>query len=326
MTSLETGGNAAIVIEGVSKRFGRVVALDQVSLNVDRGEVFALLGPNGAGKSTLIDILCTIGRPDSGRAFVAGHDVARHPLKARRKIGVVFQQSTLDTRLTVLENLEFHGLVYQMKRAHRRSRIVEMLELLDLTDKSRTVVRSMSNGMKRRLEIARALMHEPEILILDEPTIGLDAHSRARIWEHLAQLGRSRNLTILVTTHYIEEVENCGRVCVIDQGRILADGTPSELKSKHGTTMVRAAPVDQNAAQRLRERYNDLVDSADGKLLIQLDEIGGADHLLREFGQDLRQVEIDRPSLESVFLSLTGRDLREETGEGARDARRNALR
>lgn len=320
-----TAGHQALVIDDVSKRFGRVLALDKVSLNVSRGEVFALLGPNGAGKSTLIDIICTIKQADSGRVLVAGEDVARYPLRARRKIGVVFQESTLDTRLTVLENLEFHGLVYQMKRSDRRRRIVEMLDLLELSDRSRTAVRTMSTGMKRRLEIARALMHEPEILILDEPTIGLDAQSRARIWDYLNHLGKARNLTILVTTHYIEEVEHCDHVCVIDHGRILADGTPAELKTRHGTTMARAKPASPQVAAKVREQYSGVLDSADGRLLIPVNDMAGADRLLSTFGEDLTQIELDRPSLESVFLSLTGRDLREST-TAATSGRRNAIR
>src|SRR5690606_11261760 len=167
----------AILVEGVSKRFGRVLALDDVSLSVPQGEMFALLGPNGAGKSTLLDILCTIGRPDSGRAEVAGIDVVKQPLKARRQLGVVFQEATLDTRLSVQENLDFHGMVYQMSRAERRRRSEEMLALVELSDWREAVVRTLSAGMRRRLEIARGLMHQPEILFLDEPTVGLDAQS-----------------------------------------------------------------------------------------------------------------------------------------------------
>src|SRR5690554_130955 len=178
----------AILVEKVSKRFGRVLALDEVSLSVRQGEMFALLGPNGAGKSTLIDVVCTIAKPDSGRAEIHGIDVVKHPLRARRQLGVVFQEATLDTRLSVQENLDFHGMVYQMGRSERRRRIEEMLALVELSDWRDAVVRTLSSGMRRRLEIARGLMHEPKILFLDEPTVGLDAQSRAKIWSYLHAL------------------------------------------------------------------------------------------------------------------------------------------
>lgn len=313
----DTAAPPAILVEGVSKRFGRVLALDDVSLSVPQGEMFALLGPNGAGKSTLIDILCTIGKPDGGRAEVAGIDVVKSPLKARREIGVVFQEATLDTRLSVQENLDFHGMVYQMGRAERRRRIDEMLALVELSDWREAVVRTLSAGMRRRLEIARGLMHEPEILFLDEPTVGLDAQSRARIWSYLDTLRASQKLTIIVTTHYIEEVDACDSICIIDHGRILARGTPDSLKAEHGTSLLRVTPRTPEAHAALVERFPDTVEGADGQLLIRSDTVS-ADALLAEFGTRLRQVTVDQPSLESVFLALTGRDLREAPPASAR--------
>ena len=313
----DTAAPPAILIEGVSKRFGRVLALDDVSLSVPQGEMFALLGPNGAGKSTLIDILCTIGKPDGGRAEVAGIDVVKSPLKARREIGVVFQEATLDTRLSVQENLDFHGMVYQMSRAERHRRIDEMLALVELSDWREAVVRTLSAGMRRRLEIARGLMHEPEILFLDEPTVGLDAQSRARIWSYLDTLRASQKLTIIVTTHYIEEVDACDSICIIDHGRILARGTPDSLKAEHGTSLLRVTPRTPEAHAALVERFPDTVEGADGQLLIRSDTVS-ADALLAEFGTRLRQVTVDQPSLESVFLALTGRDLREAPPASAR--------
>lgn len=313
----DTAAPPAILVEGVSKRFGRVLALDDVSLSVPQGEMFALLGPNGAGKSTLIDILCTIGKPDGGRAEVAGIDVVKSPLKARREIGVVFQEATLDTRLSVQENLDFHGMVYQMGRAERRRRIDEMLALVELSDWREAVVRTLSAGMRRRLEIARGLMHEPEILFLDEPTVGLDAQSRARIWSYLDTLRASQKLTIIVTTHYIEEVDACDSICIIDHGRILARGTPDSLKAEHGTSLLRVTPRTPEAHAALIGRFPDTVEGADGQLLIRSDTVS-ADALLAEFGTRLRQVTVDQPSLESVFLALTGRDLREAPPAQAR--------
>lgn len=306
----DSANSPAILVEGVSKRFGRVLALDAVSLSVPQGQMFALLGPNGAGKTTLIDILCTIQKPDSGRAEVAGIDVAKHPLKVRHHLGVVFQEATLDTRLSVEENLDFHGLVYQMSRADRRRRIDEMLALVELSDWRDALVKTLSAGMRRRLEIARGLMHRPRILFLDEPTVGLDAQSRAKIWSYLDTLRKSEDLTIVVTTHYIEEVDACDAICIIDHGKILAHGTPDALKLAHAEPLLRVGPRTPQAHAALMARFPGTVQAADGQLVIRSSEIT-VDAILEEFGNQLRQVTVDQPSLESVFLTLTGRDLRE---------------
>ena len=205
----------AIRLDAVSKRYGRTLALDGVNLEVRDKNLFALLGPNGAGKTTLMHILCTLLRPDAGKAFVAGVDVMRQPLQARRRLGIVFQEPSLDDRLSVHENLDLHGLVFGVPRKLRRQRIEELLALVELTDWADKTVRTLSSGMKRRLEIARALVHDSEILLLDEPTVGLDAQTRDRIWHYIRRLQTERAITVLVTTHYIEEVENCDQVCVI---------------------------------------------------------------------------------------------------------------
>ncbi|MGZ9810195.1 ATP-binding cassette domain-containing protein [Pseudoroseicyclus sp. H15] len=310
-------GNA-ILVEDVRKEFGRVTALGGVSMAVPAGSHFAILGPNGAGKSTLIDILCTITRADAGRAEVAGLDVVKSPREVRQQIGVVFQDPTLDTRLTVRENLEFHGLVYRMTRAHRRRRIAEMLELVELADRAEAPVRTLSSGMKRRLEIARGLLHEPQLLFLDEPTVGLDAQSRARIWEYIAELRSRSELTVVVTTHYIEEVDNCDRVVVIDRGEVRADATPSALKAEHGKTVLRGRPLSLEAGERLHTQFSTAVATADGRLAIPVDDPVALGRILQESGGELDQIEIDQPSLESVFLSLTGRDLRDEPAAPAR--------
>jgi ABC-2 type transport system ATP-binding protein len=308
----EAGPSYAILIENLSKRFGRVLALDDISIAVERGKMFALLGPNGAGKTTLIDILCTLQNPDYGSAQIAGIDVSKHPLRARRQLGVVFQEPTLDTRLSVEENLDFHGLVYQMNRSDRRRRIDEMLDLVELADWREAIVKTLSIGMRRRLEIARGLMHEPQILFLDEPTVGLDTQSRAKIWSYLDKLRQERNLTIIVTTHYIDEVDTCDEICIIDRGKVLAQDTPDALKAMYGTPLLRVSPRTANARDALISKYPGTIVSADGQLVIRADSVTG-DSLLAEFGTQLRQVTVDQPSLESVFLSLTGRDLREAT-------------
>lgn len=315
----------AIVAKTVTKTFGRVTALNGVSLTVPQGDHVAILGPNGAGKSTLIDILCTIQSADSGSAEVAGFDVARRPLDVRRRIGVVFQDPTVDTRLTVRENLDFHGMVYQMRGADRRRRIDELLEVVELSDRADTVVRTLSSGMKRRLEIARGLLHEPDILFLDEPTVGLDAQSRAKIWDYIAELRRRSELTVAVTTHYIEEVDACDRVYVIDRGEVLAEDTPDALKARHGQTVLRVEPASPAARERIRARFPDAVEAAEGRIAIALSDGATLGATLKEIGEDLGQIEIDQPSLESVFLSLTGRDLREARVAPAR-AKKGARR
>jgi ABC-2 type transport system ATP-binding protein len=304
--------NPIVRVDGLSKRYGRTLALDGVSLTIQPNELFALLGPNGAGKTTLIHILCTILAPDSGTVTVAGFDVVRQPLKARKHLGVVFQEPSVDDRLTVFENLNFHGLVYQVPATVRHQRIDELLALVELGDWRHALVRSLSAGMKRRVEIARALIHDSAVLILDEPTSGLDAQSRERIWAYLMRLREERALTIIVTTHYIEEVEGCDRVCIIDHGRILAIDAPAALKAAHGRELIRVVPDDSAAAEAIRASYPGAKTSSDGNIVIEADGEAAAEAFLKQFGGRLRRLSIDSPSLESVFLSLTGRELRDQ--------------
>lgn len=314
--------DAAIVdVRNVSKRYGRTLALDDISLSVGNKEMFALLGPNGAGKTTLLHILCTILRPDAGVASIAGFDVVRKPVQARRNIGVVFQESSLDDRLTAEENLDFHGLVYQVGRAERKKRIDEMLELVELSDWRNKPVRSFSIGMKRRLEIGRALLHNPRIIFLDEPTVGLDAQSRERIWEYLDTLRKQRDVCLVVTTHYIQEIEHCDRVCVIDHGKVLALDTPDALRAAHGSEMVRVVPRDSEAARDIRAHYPEAKEGHGQSLLIAADDITIIDRILAQFGTRVTQVTLDRPSLESVFLTLTGRELRDKSADELQNAR-----
>jgi len=311
-TAAGEAAGTIIRVEALSKRYGRTLALDGVSLAIRPNELFALLGPNGAGKTTLIHILCTILAPDSGTVTLAGFDVVRQPLKARRHLGVVFQEPSVDDRLTVFENLNFHGLVYQVPAALRRKRIDEMLKLVELEDWRHALVRSLSSGMKRRVEIARALIHDSAVLILDEPTSGLDAQSRDRIWTYLMRLRRERALTIIVTTHYIEEVEGCDRVCIIDRGHILAIDTPAALKAAHGRELIRVIPDDTATADAIQASYPAAITGGDGTIVIEADGDAFAEAFLKQFGGRVRRLSIDSPSLESVFLSLTGRELRDQ--------------
>ncbi len=308
----------ALKVESVSKRYGRMLALDDVSFTVPRRSLFALLGPNGAGKTTLMHILCTLLRPDLGKASVAGFDTATKPLSARRKLGIVFQEPSLDDRLSVRENLELHGLVYGVPRKIRRQRIDALMALVELTDWADKTARTLSSGMKRRLEIARALIHDSEILLLDEPTVGLDAQTRERIWHYIRRLQAEREITVLVTTHYIEEVEACDQVCVIDHGKVLADGSPAELKQRYGQQLLRVVPKTEADHAALAARYADRISTDRGDALILTSDDAFSEGFLAEHGARIRALSIEVPSLNSVFLTLTGREIRDQAAS-ARD-------
>jgi len=307
-------GQAVISVRGLSKRYGETLALDKVDLDINHNEMFALLGPNGAGKTTLLHILCTILNPDSGTATVAGSDVVRQPLKARKSLGVVFQEPSLDDRLTVEENLDFHGLVYEVPGKLRRQRIDEMLEVVELSDWREALVRNLSSGMKRRLEIARALVHDSSIIFLDEPTVGLDVQSRNKIWEYLAELRRRRDLTLVVTTHYIEEVERCEHVCIIDKGKVMADSTPQALRAQYGHMLARVEAVDEASEAAILARYPSAVVGKSGEILIAVDQDRAhfGENFLRDFGNHAKSFQLENSNLEAVFLSLTGRELRDQ--------------
>jgi ABC-2 type transport system ATP-binding protein len=308
----------AIRVDAVSKRYGRTLALDAVSLDVRDKELLALLGPNGAGKTTLLHILCTILRPDSGVALIGGFDVVKQPLAARRRLGIVFQEPSLDDRLTVHENLNLHGLVFGVPARLRRQRITDMLALVELAGWADKPVRSLSSGMKRRLEIARALIHDSSVLLLDEPTVGLDAQTRERIWSYIRRLRAERQITVLVTTHYIEEVEGCDRVCVIDHGKILVLDTPEALKRHHGQQLLRVIPKGDGDRQEILVRYAGRLAGEAGEAILLTADDAFVETFLADCGGHIRSLAIEVPSLETVFLSLTGRELRDQAA-GARE-------
>ena len=310
-----TADAPAIRIAAVTKRYGRTLALDGVSFDVPRNEIFALLGPNGSGKTTLMHILCTILTPDSGVAEIAGFDVLRDPLEARSRLGIVFQEPSLDDRLTVRENLNIHGLVFGVPQPLRRRRLAEMLDIVDLTDWADKPARSLSSGMKRRVEIARALIHDSEILLLDEPTAGLDAQSRARMWDYVRRLKTERQLTVLVTTHYIEEVEDADQVCIIEKGKVLAIDTPVGLRQRQGEQMLVCTPRTEADRAAILARYPDRIASQTGaEISIRADE-AFIESFLDQFGNRVRALSTRTPSLETAFLSLTGRDLRDRAAD-----------
>lgn len=305
----------AISVDELSARYGTKTVLDRVSLEIARGSSFALLGPNGAGKTTLLSILSTLRKPDGGRASVAGADVVRQQTEARRSLGVVFQDSSLDDRLSAWENLEFHGLVHGMPPRLRRERTAAVLALVELEDWRDEIVRSFSGGMRRRLEIARALLHEPKILFLDEPTAGLDAQTRFHIWQYLDELRRERDLTVLTTTHYIEEVEGADTICIIDQGRIIAQGAPEALKAEHGHRWLHVIPRDAAALGAIEASRPDAQRLGAHGLALPADDGAAVDAFLAAFRDRLTEVRFQDPTLESVFLSLTGRQLRDRADD-----------
>ena len=315
--------DAAIATQQLVKRYGEIEAVRGIDLSVMPGEIFGFLGPNGAGKSTTISMLCTLLRPTSGRAAVAGFDVAREPDEVRARIGLVFQDPAIDEQLTARENLEFHAFLYDVPRAIRRQRIHEVLEMVELVDRAASKVLTFSGGMKRRLEIARGILHSPEVLFLDEPTRGLDPQTRSHIWDYLRDLRRREGITIFMTTHYMDEAEFCDRIAIIDMGQIVALGTPDELKARVGGDVVTIATADNPAsAAELASKFGLTPAIDNGTLRIEVSD--GAvliPRLVRDLSARVTAVTLRRPSLDDVFLKLTGRAIREEQA-GALDRMR----
>jgi ABC-2 type transport system ATP-binding protein len=312
-----------IEAQGLVKRYGELEAVSGIDLEVHSGEIFGFLGPNGAGKSTTISMLCTLLTPTAGIASVAGINVMKDPAAVRQRIGLVFQDPSLDDQLTGRENLEFHAFIYSVPAAERRKRIDEMLDLLQLSDRASSQVRTYSGGMKRRLEIARGMLHQPQVLFLDEPTIGLDPQTRKSIWTHLNELRSRKGVTIFMTTHYMDEAEYCDRIAIIDRGRIVALGTPDELKAKVGGDVVTMTSSDPDAAAREIEELLGVTPSRDnGALRMEVsDGKKFVPQLVRELTAPVDTVTLRRPSLDDVFLKLTGRAIREEEA-GTKDQMR----
>jgi ABC-2 type transport system ATP-binding protein len=313
-----------IEVAGLVKRYGSIEAVRGIDLVVEPGEVFGFLGPNGAGKTTTISILCTLLRPTAGDARVAGIDVTRDPAAVRSRIGLVFQDPSLDDQLTARENLELHGRIYGVPGPLRRQRIEELLGVVELADRADSLVKTFSGGMKRRLEIARGVLHHPQILFLDEPTLGLDPQTRKHIWDYLQELRRREGVTLFMTTHYMDEAEFCDRIAIIDQGRIAALGTPAELKGRIGGDVITLSVPDVPAAAReIQERFGIAPLAANGTLRIEVtDGASFLPRLVRELPMRIDSVALSRPSLDDVFLKLTGHAIRTE-GANERDMMRN---
>ncbi len=309
-----------IIAENLRKEFkakkGEIIqAVKGVSFHVRRGEIFGFLGPNGAGKTTTINMLCTLLRPTSGRALLNGYDVTEQPHSVRRSIGLVFQDPSLDERLTAWENLEFHGMIYGMTRLHRRREIDKILSMVELDKRKDDLVKTFSGGMRRRLEIARGLLHNPEILFLDEPTLGLDPQTRSHIWGYLHQLRKENHITIFLTTHYMDEAENSDSIAIIDHGEIVALGTPEGLKEKVGGDIIYLKAADnKKAAEFVKRTYGyDVKNGGDG---ISFEVEHGEEFLpsfIKNTDFEIHSVGVRRPTLEDVFLKLTGHAIREES-------------
>src|SRR5436189_455830 len=314
---------AVIEAKGLVKKYGQLEAVRGIDLEVKQGEIFGFLGPNGAGKSTTISMLCTLLKPTAGSASVAGIDVVHDPARVRQRIGLVFQDPSLDDQLTGRENLEFHAFIYSVPAEHRRERIDKMLELLQLSDRASSQVRTYSGGMKRRLEIARGMLHEPQILFLDEPTLGLDPQTRQSIWNHLNELRSRKGITIFMTTHYMDEAEYCDRIAIIDRGKIVALGTPDQLKAMVGGDVVTITSTAPGAAAKEIEDMLGVKPARDnGTLRMEVpDGKAFVPRLVRELSAPVDTVTLRRPSLDDVFLKLTGRAIRDEQ-VSARDRNR----
>lgn len=310
-------GPPIISVEHLVKKYADLVAVNDVSFTVNEGEVFGLLGPNGAGKTTTISILCTLARPTSGRALINGHDVVREQGQVRQCIGLVFQDPSLDERLTAQENLEFHSQVYNIPTPVMKERIEQILKMVELWERRGDLVRTFSGGMKRRLELARGLIHYPKVLFLDEPTIGLDPQSRRRLWEFILELHRKEGVTIFLTTHYMDEAGYASRIAIMDYGEIIALDSPERLKALVGGDVISLRAKDNEAAQaELQERYHIQASYDGGQLTFEVPN--GEEFIpafIKGFSTDILHVSLRRPTLEDVFLKLTGRELRDEAAK-----------
>ena len=326
-----TGRDNGIVVSGLSREFkGGIKAVDGIDLEVAPGEIYGFLGPNGAGKSTTIGMLCTLVAPSAGTARVAGFDVLTERALVRQNIGLVFQDQTLDAYLSCEQNLRFHAELYGMAAAQTRRRTEEVLEMVGLLDRRKAKVETLSGGMRRRLEIARGLMHAPRVLFLDEPTVGLDPQTRLGIWSYIRGLrdgyagptdngsGPQSPMTIFMTTHYMEEAEHCDRIAIIDQGRIVALDTPQALKAGVGTDRVRLNTDDDRAAiDALANHFGVAAIVRDGAVEMSIaDGERFVPRLFAELDVPIRQVSVARPSLDDVFLAYTGKTIRDAEAGG----------
>jgi len=308
---------SVIETKNLTKKYKELIAVDDLNLKVEEGEIFGLLGPNGAGKTTTLLMLTTLKQPTSGTAKVNKFDIIKQPDKVRKSIGIVFQDPSSDDILTGYENLKLHGWLYDMPDDLRERRIKEVLELVDLTDRKNDLVKKYSGGMRRRLEIARGLMHHPKVLFLDEPTLGLDPQSREYIWNYIEKLAKEEKITIIITTHYMDEADKlCDRLAIIDHGKIVVLGTPKELKKNLGGDIIRLKAKNLDIEMLEKLKYVKKVDRCDSEVCLTVkDADKHLQEILKKVGK-VDSVEIRSPTLDDVFLHYTGRAIREDSPEG----------
>ena len=339
----------------LTKEYGELKAVDNINLNIRKGEIFGLLGPNGAGKTTLIHMLCTILRPTSGTALINGFDIIKEPDKVRRSIGIVFQDPSTDDELTAYENMEFHAMIYDVPV--ERANILELLRLVELDDRASSFVKTFSGGMRRRLEITRGLLHHPTVLFLDEPTLGLDTQTRHKIWDYIREIAYEKNMTIILTTHYMEEADSiCDQIAIIDEGKIKVVGSPKEMKNNLNDYKFIIKLIKDNVDEefekeleksiKIKNRETEKVDiisvsitqnsiSANtdtNEVILQIDlkinnESKNPDDLLiealisvkdalKEFDNfEITSIDLHKPTLDDVFMHYTGKKLREEKAQ-----------
>jgi len=302
---------------GLTKRFGELKAVDHIDLSIREGEVFGLLGPNGAGKTTTLSMLATLLKPTEGTAKVDGHDVLTEAAAVRKSIGIVFQEPSSDDILTGRENLYLHALMYGVDRRIREQRFREVLKLVDLEDRADGQVKKYSGGMRRRLELARGLLHKPKILFLDEPTLGLDPQTREHIWQYIRRLVDLEHATVILTTHYMEEAERlCDRVAIIDDGRIIALDTPERLKHIIGGDIIRLR-IQNPQLGRIKELgYVVKIDQAGDLVTLTVKDSGVHLQEILSLVGDVKSVELRTPTLNDVFLHFTGHEIRGDNAEG----------
>jgi ABC-2 type transport system ATP-binding protein len=328
LTHVIDSSSPAIEVDDLVKTYGEIEAVRGVSFAVPPGEIFGFLGPNGAGKSTTINMLCTLVKPTSGAARVGGFDVVRDRDDVRRHIGLVFQDPSLDGYLTAAQNLRIHAELYGIDPRVVATRMGQMLEMVDLTDRRDQPVAAFSGGMKRRLEIARGLMHSPRVLFLDEPTIGLDPQTRSSIWRYIRALQESEGTTIFMTTHYMDEAEICDRIAIMDRGEIVVLDTPEALKASVSADRVTLGTEDNDAAiQALQDRFGIEATVAEGDVTFHV-ESGEAfvPRLFAELDVAITSVSVSRPTLDDVFMRHTGTTIRDAETDGAADRGRAMLR
>lgn len=301
----------SIEVKNFTKKFGDFIAVDNISFEVEEGSIFGFLGPNGAGKSTTINTLCTIQEKTSGEMIINGFDVSTQMAQVRNNIGIVFQESTLDDKLTIEENLKLHCDFYNVPKKEVKSRIDFVLDLVDLEQRRNSPVKNLSGGMKRRAEIARGLVHFPKVLFLDEPTTGLDPQTRSNVWEYIYKLQKEKKITIFLTTHYMEEAEICNKIAIIDKGKIIAYDMPFNLKKQYTSTVMRLESDEPEVIVDFLNQHH-MKYKMDGDLvMVYINDYDDFLQILSANKQYIKDLEVKKGSLNDVFLNITGKEIRE---------------